>query len=110
MLKSVSQILNDKLAEDIKILDLRGLTSVTDYFLIATGNSQPHLNSLVEGLELELKDLGERVYKKAGGPESEWIVMDFVDIVVHIMTQEMREFYALEQLWSEAAPVENTDG
>ena len=74
--------------------------------LVATGNSQPHLNSLVEGLEQELKDLDERVYKKAGGAESEWIVMDFVNIVVHVMTQEMREFYALEQLWSDAEPVE----
>lgn len=97
--------MDDKKGGNPVILDVRELSNVTDFFVIVHGNSTPHLKALAEEVHIQLKDQGIRNHRKSGTPESGWIVMDFVDVVVHIFSGDTRDYYALEQLWSDAERV-----
>jgi ribosome-associated protein len=94
-------ILDRLQAADPKILDLRDVSTLANYFLIATGTSSPHLKALADELERGLKEERIRPRRKAGGYSSGWVIMDFGEVIVHLMTADLREFYALEQLWSD---------
>ncbi len=98
-------ILDRLQAADPKILDLRDVSTLADYFLIATGTSTPHLKALADELERALKDERIRPRRKAGGFSSGWVILDYGEILVHLMTSELREFYALEQLWSDGKTI-----
>lgn len=95
-----------KKGEDVVILDVRGLSTVTDYYLVATANSTPHLKALAGEIESSLEKEGVHCYRIAGSPDSEWVVVDYFDAVIHLFTTRTREYYALEQLWSDAMRVE----
>ena len=95
-----------KKGEDVVILDVRGLSTVTDYYLFATANSPPHIKALIAEIERELEKDNVRCYRIAGSPNSEWVVADYFDAVIHIFTPKTREYYALERLWSDAKRVE----
>lgn len=98
---------DDKKAEDILILDVRGLSPVTDYFVICTASSTPHLRSVQRGVDESMTDeLSMNPHWRDEGVESGWIVIDYLDVMVHIMTAEKREFYALEELWGDAQRIE----
>jgi ribosome-associated protein len=85
------------------VLDLRGISSFTDFFLIASGTSEPHLKALVNELEGRLKkEHAVKAMAVDGFPMSQWIVVDFSDVVVHLFSQDKRAFYGLEDLWSDA--------
>lgn len=94
--------LDDKKGVQPVILDVQKLSNVTDFFVIVHGNSAPHLKALAEEVHLQLKKTGIGNPRKSGTPESGWIVMDFVDVVVHVFSAETRDYYALEELWSDA--------
>ena len=97
--------LEEKKAQDLVLLDVRKLSSVTDYFLIATGTSAPHLKALTEEVEVPLKKAGVKRFSHSGTPESGWVVIDYVDVVIHIFSAEARRYYDLEKLWSDAVVV-----
>jgi ribosome-associated protein len=99
-------ILDRLQAESPKVLDLRDVSTLANYFLIATGTSTPHLKALADELERGLKDHQIRPRRKAGGYPSGWVVMDFGGIIIHLMTRELRDFYALEQLWSDGKTIQ----
>lgn len=101
-----SALLEEKKAKDIKLMDVRELSTVTDYFLIVSGMSTPHLKAMFSDLQVELKKLGAHCYRKAGNPEGGWMVLDYVDVIIHLFMPEMRQFYAIEELWDQAAPRE----
>ena len=103
--REIRILLADKKAIDPMTLDVRGLSNVTDFFVIATATSPPHLRALAEDLEVTLKHRDSPVYRRSGEPESGWIVLDYVDVVVHVFSAEMREYYALEKLWADAVVV-----
>jgi len=88
------------------ILDVRGLSTVTDYYLLATANSKPHLKAIAAEIERELEKENVRCYRIAGSPDSEWVVADYFDAMIHIFTPKTREYYALERLWNDAKRVE----
>ena len=94
-----------KKGEDPVLLDVRGLSSITDYYLIVTGLNAPHLKALLEDLEQEFEQAGQRCARRSGKPESGWMVADYLDVVVHIFSAQHRGYYALEQLWSDAPRV-----
>jgi len=102
LLKEIQEQIEDRKGEQLVILDMRDLSTVTDFFVLTTGNSAPHLRALAEQTEINLKKAGHPVYRKAGDNRSDWYVLDYVDVVVHIMSAESREFYDLETLWSDA--------
>ena len=88
--------------EEIVVLDLREKSSITDFFVIVSGASEPHLKAIREEIEDRAREQGVRVRGVDGFPMSQWVVIDFVDTVVHVFSRERREFYALERLWGDA--------
>ena len=104
-MKKARAALEAKKGEDIVLLDVQKLSSVTDYYLIVTGNNGPHLKALAVEVDNALESEGRRCYRRAGKEESKWIVVDYVDFVVHIFAQDSREYYGLEQLWNDAERV-----
>jgi ribosome-associated protein len=93
----------NKKAVDIVAIDLRGISSVTDYFVICSGTSEPHLKAIAGEIQDRLReDHGIRPMGVDGYPSSQWVVVDFGDVLVHILHQEKRAFYGLEDLWSDA--------
>jgi ribosome-associated protein len=94
-------VLDDAKAKDISILDVRRLTSITDIMAICTGTSNRHLQSIASKLAEQAKAAGNPPLSVEGEPGTDWILVDLGDAIVHIMLQETRTFYALEQLWSE---------
>lgn len=97
---------DNKKAENIVILDVRKISSVTDYFVIASGTSQPHLRAIVEEITGKLRDEnGVRPNAVDGTVHGVWVVLDFFDVIVHVMRQDVRERYDLEGLWGDAARV-----
>jgi len=105
-LKLIKTLLEDKKAEDISVLDVRKHTNIADYFIIATANSSVHAKALAEHLEKELKNIGITIDHVEGLNEhAQWILIDLLDIIVHIQTKEAREYYNLDWLWSNAERV-----
>jgi ribosome-associated protein len=97
------KLAENKKAENIVILDVRKLSSVTDYFVIASGSSEPHLRAIVSELTGRLwDDYKVRPRRVEGGAAAAWQVLDFFDVIVHIMRDEVREKYNLESLWGDA--------
>jgi ribosome-associated protein len=108
--KKLAQLCRDfadnKKAENIVILDVRKLSSVTDYFVIASGTSAPHLRAVVEEITGRLRDEhGVRPRATDGSVQGAWVVMDFFDVIVHVMRADVRERYDLESLWGDASRV-----
>ena len=94
----------EKKALDIVVLDLKKVTNaVADYFVICTGNSDSQIDAITDSVEEEVfKASGLHPWRKEGKEGREWMLIDFVDVVVHIFRKEKREFYALEKLWGDA--------
>src|SRR5271154_656562 len=106
--KKLAQLCRDfadnKKAENIIILDVRDLSSVTDYFVIASGTSEPHLRAIMDEITERLRDEHDlRPMRKDGSMQGAWVVLDFFDVIVHVMRSDARERYDLEGLWGDAA-------
>jgi ribosome-associated protein len=94
---------DNKKADNIVILDVRELSSVTDYFVIASGTSEPHLRAIVDEITDNVRDeLGLRPRAVDGTLQTAWIVLDYFDVLVHVMRHDVRERYDLETLWGDA--------
>jgi ribosome-associated protein len=94
---------DNKKAEDIVILDVHELSSVTDYFVMASGSSEPHLRAIVDEITDKLReDYGLRARAVDGTFQTAWVVLDFFDVIVHVMRQDVRDRYDLETLWGDA--------
>ena len=98
-----------KKAEDVKVLDLRDLTTITDFFVICTAHSDPQVKAIADAVMDGSKKIGERVWHKEGMTQKTWVLLDFVDVVVHIFLRETRSFYSLEKLWGDAEITEVKD-
>ncbi len=99
----IAEIASDKLAQDIRVFDLRGIVSYTDYFVICSGGTERQTKAIHDGIHQELKDEHGRLPRRVEGlTESRWILMDYLDAVIHLFTPDARSFYRLEQLWGDA--------
>ena len=108
--KKLAQLCRDyadnKKAEKLAVLDVRKLSSVADFFVIASGTSEPHVRAIVEEITSKLRDEHDvRARAVDGSRQGAWIVLDFFDVIVHVMRQDARDHYDLEGLWSDAAKV-----
>lgn len=102
--RQCAQLAGEKQAEDVVILDLRGISQLADYFVICAGGSPPQLRAIRDEIQDKLyENWGSKPYRCNGSPESNWIVLDFIDVMVHIFQREARRHYDLERLWSDAA-------
>ncbi len=93
---------HDMKANDVVLLNLKGITDMTDYFVIASGTSDTHVRAIGEHLIAELRKEGVRVHHVEGVQQGRWVLLDFVDFVVHIFHPTLRSFYQIERLWSDA--------
>lgn len=102
----IADALDDKKGIDIALLDVGDLFQITEVFVIATGTSRPHAQTLAEAVEEKLREVGRKPLRSEGKAEAEWILLDYGDVVLHVFQQEPRDFYGLERLWGDAGRVE----
>lgn len=95
-----AKALEDRKGTDVKVYDVRGKSALADFFVVATGAAAPHLKALIAETQNAMKEAGVMSYRTSGDPESGWIVVDYVDVVVHVFSPEARAYYALEKLWT----------
>lgn len=101
----ICKVLDDKKAEDIKIVDISASSSLADYFVICSGKSTTQVRALFDNLEEQMEKDGVFCKRKEGVREAKWIVVDYVDVIVHIFHTELREIYKLENLWNDGTNV-----
>ncbi len=102
----VTKALDSKKGMDIKLLKISDVSSLADYFLICTGTSSTHVKTLCDYAEYTLEQLEEPMLGREGHRGNSWELLDFGSIVVHVFTEEAREFYSLERLWADAEEVD----
>ena len=105
----VTKALDEKKGMDIKLLKIDKVSSLADYFLICTGTSNTHVRTLCDYAEYTLEQLGEPMRGREGHRGNAWELLDYGSIVVHVFTQEAREFYSLERLWADAEEINISD-
>ena len=96
----------EKKASDVKVLDLREVTSFTDFFIICTGANPRQIRAIAEAILLELKQAGERAVGTEGLSSEDWALLDYGDFVVHVFSEKARRYYDLERLWRDARHVD----
>lgn len=98
---------DDLKAEDIRIWDMRGVSSLTDYMVICTGTSMPQLRAILRDVAGKVEEEhGAKAVHSEGRADTRWVVLDYIDVMVHVMDPELRGFYGLEHLWKDAREVE----
>jgi ribosome-associated protein len=97
---------SSKLATDIVILDVRPLIGITDYFVICSGRNERQVATIVEEIEEQLGAEGVKAYRREGDRQARWVLLDYLDFVVHVFHTEEREYYELERLWRDADRVD----
>lgn len=100
----IVKVIEDKKGEDVKVIDVKQLTIITDYFVICTGSVSEHCDAISSEIEEKLKKKKLYPYSIDKGTDSSWIAMDYGSVIVHIMTEEKRKFYDLERIWEEVSP------
>src|SRR3984957_16059203 len=100
--KLVLAALDDMKAVNVKLLDVRGLTDITDAMIVASGNSDRHVRAIADRIIERVRETGRRPFGIEGTRDGEWVLVDLQDVLVHVMQPRIREFYALEQLWEPA--------
>ena len=105
----VTKALDEKKGMNIKLLRISDVSSLADYFLICTGTSNTHVKTLCDYAEYTMEQLGEPMLGREGHRGNSWELIDYGSIVVHVFTEEAREFYALERLWADAELVDISD-
>jgi ribosome-associated protein len=103
--RRAAALANELKANDVVVLDLRGVTDMADFFVIASGTSDTHVRSVAQHVMDEMKQEGMPVHQSEGLTQGRWALLDFVDCVVHVFHPSMRQFYQLERLWSDAVPL-----
>lgn len=106
ILETAVKALDSKLARDIEVIEVESLTSLADYFIIASGTSSTQVRALADEVEFKLKENGILPQRIEGYSSRSWILLDYSSVVVHIFTGEAREFYSLEKLWADGRKVD----
>lgn len=110
LLDVISEALLSKKANDITLLDVSELTTLTDYFVVCHGNSDTQIKALADAVEEDVqKHTSEKAWRKEGLSARTWIILDFVNVVVHIMNKEKRDYYGIEKMWNDAKVTQISD-
>ena len=100
--RRAARVALEKKAGDLVVLDVQRVSSVTDYFLICSGQSRTHLQTITDAIRIELKGEGVQPRHAEGVAESGWVLLDYGDVLVHVFLEDTRTYYALERLWGDA--------
>lgn len=106
IVKTAVEALRDKKAEDVTVIDITGVSSIADYFIIANGNNQNQLTAMQDAVDEALFEAGLHAKQIEGNNKSTWILMDYEDIIVHLFSKEDRLFYDLERIWRDGKIIE----
>jgi len=112
MVEIITEALLSRKGKDITLLDVSELTTLTDYFVVCHGTSDVQIKALADAVEEDMREkTGEKAWKKEGLQGRSWVILDFVNIVVHILSKEKRDFYGIERMWNDAkiTHIENED-
>lgn len=110
LIEIITEALLEKRAENIKLLDVRELTTLTEYFVICNGTSETQIKALTRGVSQKVKEeLGENEWRKEGYEARRWVILDYVNVVVHIFNPETRDYYSLEKMWNDAVVTDIKD-
>ncbi len=101
LISSVAQTIYDKKGYNIVVIDVKGVSSFTDYFIIAEGNIDRHVKAISRSIQETTSEAGHSITHVEGMEEGDWIVLDYLDFIVHIFTPELRDRYRLEEVWKE---------
>jgi ribosome-associated protein len=107
--KEISELILSKKGYDIKILDIRGISSVADFFVICSADSDIQVKAITDEIERKLRKRGIKPYNREGTTTNTWVLLDYVDVVVHVFKHETRLHYSLEKLWGDANFIEIKD-
>ncbi|MFZ1517752.1 MAG: ribosome silencing factor [Ignavibacteriaceae bacterium] len=107
--KKIADLVFNKKGYDVKIIDLQNIASFADFFVICSADSDTQVKAIADEIDKTLRDEGIRCWHKEGYTALTWILLDYVDVVVHIFKKESREFYNIEKLWGDAPSIEVTD-
>ena len=100
--KRISKLMIDKKAIDIDIIDVRKITTLTDFFVICTSESEPQSKAIYNHVKDELSNINLKPWHSEGCENLKWVLLDYIDIVVHVFSRETREYYEFERLWADA--------
>ncbi len=106
---AAAQAASDKLAVDVLLLDVSDRLALTDVFVLASAPNERQVGSIVDGVEERLRELGVKPVRREGESDRRWVLLDFAEIIVHVMHTEEREFYALERLWKDCPEIPYAD-
>lgn len=104
--KETAKILSEKKGLNIKVIEIADVSVIADYMVIATGNSSTHVKALADEVETQLDDMGISVSHIEGYRSNSWILLDYIDIIVHVFSNEAREYYDLERLWEDGTDID----
>jgi ribosome-associated protein len=94
-------------AEKIRVWDLRGLSNLTDFMVVCSGSSMPHLRAILRDVRGTVEEhYGNKPANSEGNADTRWVVLDYIDVMVHVMHEELRDFYGLEDLWADAREID----
>ncbi len=102
----IAEILDKKIAQDIKVIEITDVTILADYMVIATGRSSTQVKALADEVEFRMDELGVSVNHIEGHRSNSWILLDYVDIIVNVFNEEARDFYDLERLWQDGREID----
>ncbi len=100
--RQIAEFALSRKAKDVAILDLRKLTSMTDYFVICTGDSEPQVKAIADAIMNGMEERGEKAWHTEGLQNLQWVLLDYVNVVVHVFHKDARTYYGLEKLWGDA--------
>lgn len=103
--EKIADLLSDRQAEDIVLMDIGKVSTFTDYFLIATANNPRQMNALIDSLDRDLRADGVKPRRTEGAADSGWVLIDFNDVIVHLFAPEERDYYNLEELWGKSVSI-----
>ena len=109
MVKLAVEALEEKKGEDVKIIDIEGVSVIADYFVLASASNANQTQALVDNVEEKLFKAGYECHQKEGSMSSTWVLMDYGDVIVHVFSKEDRLFYDLERIWRDGRIVESVD-
>ncbi len=107
--KLAAKAIDSKKGAQIKVIKVDGLSVIADYFVIATGYSSTQVKALADEVEFRLKEAGESVSHIEGHKNDTWILLDYVDVIVHVFSEEAREYYDLDKMWADGEAIDISD-
>ena len=107
--KEIAKILDSKKGLDVKVIKIGDISVLADYMVIATGNSSTHVKALADYVEYEMDNLGVKVSHIEGHRSDTWILMDYIDVIVHVFNEESRKYYDLDRLWEDGEEIDISD-